>query len=208
MYVIYRLLYIICYFKDVDMPPKTKFTKNQILDAAFDIANSEGFDSITIRKVADSLGSSIAPIYVNFKNIDELKYGLAKKITALTTEIMLSVKTHDPFLDIGAGNIKLAMDYTQLYRDFHMNPNCIRYFTRNHEHQNKLIEKMASSEKLQGFSKDEMKEILQVMAYLTYGIIFEYLQGENKKTYDAIINYMEKIADDLIAGFKIRKGVK
>ncbi len=187
------------------MPPKIKFTKEQILDAAFQIANDEGFDSISIRKVAAALGSSIAPIYVNFKNIDELKYGLANKITRFTTEVMLSIQTHDPFLDIGAGNIKLAMDYTQLFRDYHMNPNCRRYFTHTQEHKDKLLEKMAGSSKLHGMTQKEMVEILQVMAYLTYGIIFEYIQGSNPKTYSEIIKYMETIADKYIAGYKLKK---
>lgn len=49
------------------MAPKKKFTKDQIIDAAFEIARTEGIEFITIRKVAEKLGGSIAPIYVNFK---------------------------------------------------------------------------------------------------------------------------------------------
>ncbi len=190
------------------MPPKIKFTKEQILDAAFRIANDDGFDNVSIRKVAAALGSSISPMYVNFKNIDELKYGLAEKITRFTTEVMVAVQTHDPFLDIGAGNIKLAMEYTQLFRDYHMNPNCRRYFTHTQEHKDKLLEKMAASSKLNGMSEKEMLEILQVMVYLTYGIIFEYIQGGNGKTYSEIIKYMETIADNYIAGYKLKKRVQ
>jgi len=190
------------------MPPKVKFTKEQVLDAAFEIANEEGFDSITIRKVADRLGSSIAPIYVNFKSLDELKYELAEKIIDLTTEVMLSEKTHDPFLDIGAGNIRLAMDYPQLFRDFHLNPNCRKYFIKNSSHHGKLIEKMSASQKLRGLSPDQMGELLQTMAFVTFGIIFESLTGEIEMAYEEVVRYMEDTADSLIAGYKIRKGIK
>ncbi len=61
------------------MAPKSKFKKDQIIDAAFEIARTEGIDRITIRKVAEKLGSSIAPIYVNFKEVDELIQEVIKK---------------------------------------------------------------------------------------------------------------------------------
>lgn len=191
------------------MPPKVKFTKEQVLDAAFLITNTEGFDSITIRKVADKLGASIAPIYVNFKNLDELKHALAQMIAELTTNVMLSQETHDPFLDIGAGNIRLAIDYTQLYRDFFFNPNCKKYFETNHSnHNSKLVEKMSTSPKLKGFDTVQMVEILQTMAFVTSGIIFEYLVGRMDINYEETIKQLEDIADDVIAGYKIRKGIK
>lgn len=58
--------------KEITMPPKKKFSKEQIVEAAFEIAKEEGMSYITIRKVADRLRSSIAPIYVNFDNVEEL----------------------------------------------------------------------------------------------------------------------------------------
>lgn len=61
------------------MAPKQKFTKQEIIIAAFDLAKDKGLDSITIRNVAQKLGSSIAPIYVNFNNIDELIQEVVKK---------------------------------------------------------------------------------------------------------------------------------
>lgn len=189
------------------MPPKAKFTKQQIVDAAFKIANKEGFESITIRKVADTLGASIAPIYVNFKNLDELKYALAEKITELIQSIIFSTSTHDPFLDIGAGNIRIAMEYTQLYKDYHLNPNCRKYFKINTIHHKKMIEKMASSKKVEGLDKKQMSEILRIMALVTEGIIFSILTQRIQSTYDELVLYIEDVAEDVIAGYKLRKGV-
>ena len=39
------------------MAPKTRFTKQDIVLAAFDIAQTDGIESITIRKVAERLGT-------------------------------------------------------------------------------------------------------------------------------------------------------
>ena len=54
------------------MPPKTKYNKEDIVDAAFEIAKEEGFSGITARSVANRLHCSVAPIYVNFATIDDL----------------------------------------------------------------------------------------------------------------------------------------
>lgn len=43
------------------MGPKIKFTKEQINDAAFEIAQTEGIDSITMRKIAKKMGSYVLP---------------------------------------------------------------------------------------------------------------------------------------------------
>lgn len=78
-YISYDLYQVKCIVLDLSlqeetthMAPKKKFTKDQIIDAAFEIARVEGVNSITIRKVAEKLGGSIAPIYVNFKEIGEI----------------------------------------------------------------------------------------------------------------------------------------
>jgi len=65
------------------MGPKVKFTREQIIDAAFEIVQTEGIDSITMRKIAEKMGGSVAPIYVNFKNVDELKDALIEKIISI-----------------------------------------------------------------------------------------------------------------------------
>jgi len=78
------VLYNISNEKDGDvMGPKVKFTREQIIDAAFEIVQTEGIDSITMRKIAEKMGGSVAPIYVNFKNVDELKDALIEKIISI-----------------------------------------------------------------------------------------------------------------------------
>ena len=47
---------------------------------SFAIAETEGIDRVTIRKVAEQLGSSIAPIYVNFTDVEALKQAVASPV--------------------------------------------------------------------------------------------------------------------------------
>ena len=51
------------------MPPKVKITKEMIIDAAFEIARSEGAENINARAVSKKLGCSTQPVMYHFKTI-------------------------------------------------------------------------------------------------------------------------------------------
>lgn len=54
------------------MPPKAKFTREEIISAALEVARSKGIEAITAREVGNYLGTSSSPVFVAFKNMDEL----------------------------------------------------------------------------------------------------------------------------------------
>ena len=53
------------------MPPKVKITKEMIIDAAFEIARSEGAENINARTISKKLGCSTQPVMYHFKTIEE-----------------------------------------------------------------------------------------------------------------------------------------
>lgn len=54
------------------MPPKAKFTKEEIVEAGLSIVREGGIDSLTARTLGDRLGSSARPIFTVFKSMDEV----------------------------------------------------------------------------------------------------------------------------------------
>src|SRR5699024_4801970 len=98
-------------------------SREQIVDAAFNIANTEGIDSMTIRKVAGQLGSSIAPIYVNFNDVEELKSAVVKKVVDISQHMLNEQNTGNPFGDIGFASLQFAKKHPILFRDFVMKQN-------------------------------------------------------------------------------------
>lgn len=190
------------------MPPKNKYSKNQIVEAAFEIAKQGGFDSVTIRKVAEKMGASIAPLYVNFKNLDELKKALAEKVLDLSFRTVTSESTHDPFLDIGAGILRFAMDYQVLFKDFMFNPNCRKFFDDLDKQPEVYMAKTLASPLLKGFSPEEAQEIGHRMLIVTSGFVFEYFAGQLPMDYDPMVALLEEMARDLIAGYRLRKEEK
>lgn len=55
------------------MPPKIKFTKEQIFDSAIEIVRKNGVEKLSARTIANSLNSSPQPIFSYYKNMEELK---------------------------------------------------------------------------------------------------------------------------------------
>lgn len=55
------------------MPPKPKFTREEIIQAALTIVSQKGADALTAREVGAQLGSSARPIFTVFKNMEELQ---------------------------------------------------------------------------------------------------------------------------------------
>ena len=56
-----------------EMPPKTKFSREEIIDRAFEIVRAEGFESLTARSLAAKMNSSSRVIFTWFDSMDELK---------------------------------------------------------------------------------------------------------------------------------------
>lgn len=64
------------------MPPKTKFSKEEIINSAFEITKEKGFEGVTAREVGKRLNVSSCPIYTAFENISELKNEVVKRALA------------------------------------------------------------------------------------------------------------------------------
>lgn len=56
------------------MPPKAKFTKEEIAAAALEIIKEDGVAALTARALSKRLGSSASPVFTLFQNMEEVKW--------------------------------------------------------------------------------------------------------------------------------------
>lgn len=188
------------------MPPKNKFTKEQIIEIAFEIAKEEGIDSITIRKIADNLGSSIAPIYVNFKDVEELKEAVISKIYGIGNSILQEQNTGDVFLNIGIASVKFAKDYSVIFKDLILKNNG---YLDNYDGQlgNNIIQEMKKDEDLKEFSEEELKTLLMKMQVFQAGLSIMATNESFalKLTDEKIIEMLSETGEDIVNGMKNRR---
>lgn len=189
------------------MAPKIKFTKEQIIDAAFEIAQTEGMDSITMRKIAERMGSSVAPIYVNFKNVDELNEALIEKIISISQQLLKEENTGNPFRDIGNASLRFAMEYSVIFKDLVMKKS--KYMQDYDEKMIPvLIEEMKKDPGLNRFTVDELKTILLKMKIFQLGLSMMAANSLLPKEYSKqdMMDILSSAADDVIISAKLRRG--
>lgn len=55
------------------MPPKPKYTRDQVAAAAFEIIRQDGLSALTARELGKRLGTSASPIFTVFSGMEEVK---------------------------------------------------------------------------------------------------------------------------------------
>ena len=182
------------------MPPKSKYSKEQLVDVAFAIACKEGFDSITIRKVAEQLGSSIAPIYVNFKDVGELKHEIVLKAISLTKEIIAEQNSGDPFLDVGIGSVIFAKKYPLLYEELVFKSNDV--YKEQLETNEYVFNRLKQNSELMQFDDDKLRLLLIKMQALQAGLslMARKEQYSNILSDELIFKILDDTGRDVIDG--------
>ena len=99
------------------MPPKCKFTREEIIESALDIARSEGTASITARALGAKLGSSSKPIFSVFENMEEVQAEVQKAAKALYAEyVQIGLRQEFAFKGVGTQYILFAIKEPKLFQ--------------------------------------------------------------------------------------------
>lgn len=99
------------------MPPKVKYTKDEISEAAYGIVRKYGREFLSVRSLASALSTSTAPIFTAFSGIDEVMNSVIERAKALYGEyISEGLAEPIPFKAAGMKYIQFAKDEPQLFR--------------------------------------------------------------------------------------------
>ncbi len=150
------------------MPPRTKFDRQSVIEAALEIAQREGISGITARKVAGQLGASVAPIYANFENIDDLVAAVVERVFALSGELVARQRGDDPLENIGRASIAFAREYPVLFRDLVMRPNA--HMDSYDALEDQLLEMMAGDERMQDWNRQDRRRLLFKLRAIHMGL--------------------------------------
>lgn len=99
------------------MLKNTKISKEDIINASFEIVKKEGMDGLNVRKIAEKLNSSVQPIYYQFGSIEELKKVLWEKAAATYQSYMNSnLNEGNPYKMMGINYIRFAKEEPVLFQ--------------------------------------------------------------------------------------------
>lgn len=98
------------------MPPKAKFTREEIINAAFELTRAQGLEALTARALGEKLGSSARPIFSVFNSMEEVHSEVLNAARRLYTDfINRGLRQTPPFRGVGIEYIRFAIDEPKLF---------------------------------------------------------------------------------------------
>jgi len=106
------------------MPPKPKFTKEEIVAAALELVSEKGIEALTARELGVRLGSSARPIFTVFNSMEEVqeevRTAALKRFESYAEKAMYYTPV---FKQVGMQMILFAMEEPKLYQLVYMSEN-------------------------------------------------------------------------------------
>lgn len=99
------------------MPPRAKFTKEQITQAALEIVRTENLESLTARALGKKLGSSACPVFTVFENMEEVQQAVLEEVKAVYRGYVERGLSENPaFKGVGTQYILFAIKEPKLFQ--------------------------------------------------------------------------------------------
>ena len=152
------------------MPPKSRITREMIVNAAVEVICEAGAEAINARTVAQKLRCSTQPVMYHFRAMEELKRAAYSQVDRLHTDyLMRSSGENDPLLEIGLNYIRFAIEEPHLFRFL---------FQSGYAKENSLLDMIDSEELVPilsamqaglGLDPEKNKEVFLTVAMFAHG---------------------------------------
>ncbi len=187
------------------MPPKFKFTREEIINACFYLAKKDGLKAVTARGVAAELGSSSKVIFSLFRDMEEVRSEVINKAKCLYKDYVDEGLKHLlPFKGVGESYIRFAKEEPKLFQLLFMqeskNPaNALTALIGLDDNYDRILSCVESS---YGLEKEEAAELYKCLWVSTHGIAVLCATGVYDFSVEEIQNTLSKIIKGLLIQYK------
>lgn len=99
------------------MPPKAKFTKEEIINAGIEILRERGIESVTAREIGNYLNSSARPIFTVFSSMNDVMQEIEIRAKGIYAQyIKNGLESDIAFKGVGQAYIKFAKNEPKLFQ--------------------------------------------------------------------------------------------
>ena len=183
------------------MPPKLKFSREQIIHAALEITRRNGMSGLTARALAAELGSSAKPIFGLFQNMEEVQAEVLKAANTLYQNFLregMNAGKWPPYKASGMAYIQFAKEEKELFKLLFMRDRSGEQIEENREEIRPILDIVMKNLHL---TEDE--------AYLFHMELWVYAHGIATMLATSYLDWdMEFISNtltDAYEGLKIRR---
>ena len=155
------------------MPPKPKFTREEVASVALVIIKEEGVSALTAREVGKRLGTTVSPIFTIFTNMEDLKWAARELALKEFEEYVSDFREYTPaFKRIGMKMVSYAIHEPELYKLLFMQerPQGQKFSDTMGELGSMAGTCIELLEKDYGVTKEEASSLFEQMWVYTYGI--------------------------------------
>lgn len=177
------------------MPPKPKFTKQQVVDTAYEIVRTGGIACLTARNLAKKLGTSTAPIFTLFGSIDEIENRvLAKATECYNAYAQKGLQEDPPFKGFGMKYIEFAKEEPELFKFLFMTDarkDTVAHFLPSYDDNADAVLKVLSE--TYGMSLQTARKLYNHMAVYAFGFASLFAQKLNVFTMEDISRMISEV---------------
>lgn len=99
------------------MPPKAKFTRDEIVQAGLNVIRKNGMEALSARTLGAQLGSSARPIFTVFQSMEEVQAEIKKSARSLYDEyVRKGLEQELAFKGVGMQYIRFAIQEPKLFQ--------------------------------------------------------------------------------------------
>ena len=152
------------------MPPRTRITKDMIVEAAIAVVRQSGFESVNARTVARQLHCSTQPVMYHFATIDALKRAAFAQADQIHGAYMMRIPPgQNPILGIGLNYIRFAVEEPQLFRFLFQSGYAKENSLQEMIDDDSLAPVIAAMQEGSGLNEEKTKDIFRTVAMFAHG---------------------------------------
>lgn len=155
------------------MPPKPKFTRDEIVAAALRIVSESGETALTAKRLGTELGSSASPLFTVFNSMGEIQAAVREAAMCLFESYAHRAGADMPvFKQIGMQMILFAREKPRLYQLIFMSANSgVTPFGNHYAYLGGVAEEcLAAIQKDYGLSPEEAEALFEHVWIHTFGV--------------------------------------
>lgn len=177
------------------MPPKVKFTKEQISETAYNMVRKFGMNILTARNLASELGVSTAPIFTAFKNIEEVQEAVKERAKIeYRGYIEEGLKHEIPFKGAGLKYVEFAKNEPELFKLLFMGRDNFESVPHYHPGKDISAEKVLEIvESNYAESRERAMRLYNHLSVYMHGFAVMFAQGNSVFTMDDVSLMMSEV---------------
>lgn len=191
------------------MPPKPKYTKEEIIRAAFEMTRESGKDAVTARALGKWLGTSSSPIFTVFGSMDAIREEVLAMARQRFRMYMDDVFDYDPaFKEWGMRWVRFAREEPNLYRVLFLNGSEGMSLDGIYDEEFSDYFKRLKCEVMSSFGLKEpdAKTLIHHMLIYVNGIAAYCITNTGHFSEEDVSGYLSRVCMGIVIAMKINEG--